>query len=454
MSQRLWLLGVVGLVLVGLLVACGSNYNSSTDGLLIVGSQGSALLETFSFTLDHGSVSAIANAPADTSNETCVLPGQPQSMVIDPAGTYVYAILQKVNDCSNSQPGILAFQVSSGGSIAQVGNVVTPNAGSVLIQGTTTSEQVATVPNQLFMDSAGKFLFVANLATTDSANNAVPGSVSVFTVSAGTLTEVAGSPFFTSFPAMTTQQAAPNIVAVAASPTVFPSIGINGVVNSVCQVGANPPTGEYLYAVDSVNYMVYEFSVDTTTGVLGNPPGKSAVQSFVTDAIPAGVAVDPCDRFVYVTGSLHNTISGFQLCSVVIVGTNSPCPNADGSLVKIPGSPFVLSAAANGPGPIAIDPYGNNVYALDKLSNTISGFTISPVTGSLAAINPPTVATGVGPTSIVIRGDDSWMFVANNGSGSQGGSTVSQYSITPSSGVLTAFPNIYTDNYPWGLAVK
>ena len=33
----------------GLLVACGSNYNPSSDGLVLVGSQGSALIETFSF---------------------------------------------------------------------------------------------------------------------------------------------------------------------------------------------------------------------------------------------------------------------------------------------------------------------------------------------------------------------------------------------------------------------
>jgi hypothetical protein len=54
----------------------------------------------------------------------------------------------------------------------------------------------------------------------------------------------------------------------------------------------------------------------------------------------------------------------------------------------------------------------------------------------------------------VIRGDDNWMFVANNGSSSLGGSTVSQYSIAPSTGQLTVEPAIQTDNYPWGLAVK
>ena len=65
MSKRLaWLLGVVGLVLIGLLVACGTTYNSSSDGLVLVGSQGSGLIETFSFNLSSGHASAVDNTPA------------------------------------------------------------------------------------------------------------------------------------------------------------------------------------------------------------------------------------------------------------------------------------------------------------------------------------------------------------------------------------------------------
>jgi hypothetical protein len=56
--------------------------------------------------------------------------------------------------------------------------------------------------------------------------------------------------------------------------------------------------------------------------------------------------------------------------------------------------------------------------------------------------------------SIVIRGDDNWLFVSNYGAGNAGGTTVSEYLVTPESGALTALPAIQTDNYPWGLAVK
>jgi len=133
----------------------------------------------------------------------------------------------------------------------------------------------------------------------------------------------------------------------------------------------------------------------------------------------------------------------------VAVMANGPCPRADGSLVEIPGSPLALSGSANGPGPLVVDPYGNNVYVVDTLSNTVSGFKISPVSGSLSALSPATVATGTQPSSMAIRGDDNWLFVTNYGS-----ATVSQYSITPATGALSVLPPIGTDNYPWGVAVK
>jgi 6-phosphogluconolactonase (cycloisomerase 2 family) len=79
----------------------------------------------------------------------------------------------------------------------------------------------------------------------------------------------------------------------------------------------------------------------------------------------------------------------------------------------------------------------------------VSAFKISPVSGSLTAATPAVVATGAQPKSIAIRADDNWLFVANYGSAS-----VSQFSITPATGALSALPVIGTDNSPWGVAVK
>src|SRR5260370_27990373 len=243
MSKRLaWLLGLVGLVLIGLLVACGTTYNSSSDGLILVGSQGSGLIETFSFNVGNGNVSAVDNTPADTANKTCVLNGVPSSLVMDPAGAFAYAIINTNPACSGSTNGILAFKVNSSGTTTAVGSQV--------------SFKGDVVPSMMVMDPAGKFLFVANRGTT------VPGSVSVFAIgSGGTVTEVAGSPFSTPPPPI--PQSNIDIVSVAVTPTVFPAIGINGVQNSVCSaVGLNPPTSQYLYAVDGIGNQVVEFTVN------------------------------------------------------------------------------------------------------------------------------------------------------------------------------------------------
>jgi 6-phosphogluconolactonase (cycloisomerase 2 family) len=457
MSKRFgWLLGAVVLGLIGLLVACGSNYKASSDGLLLVGSQGSGLIETFSFTLNSGSISAISNTPNDTSNELCVLNGVPSSLVADPAGTYAYTIINASSLCNNPTPsttGLLAFKVNSDGSTTQVGSQVPLNPETITILGTTNTEPVPVFPGTMVMDPAGKFLFIADRATVDISGLYVPGAVSVFAIgSGGSLTEVAGSPFFTSTFPTTLNQTGLDIVSVAPTPTVFPATGINGVVPSVCsEVGNNPPTLEYLYAVDGLGNQVFEFSVNTTTGGLtfiSQPPVS-------TDPTPAGVAVDPCNRFVYVSDSLTDKVSAYSMCNGTVTSQQIPCSALPaGALVPVAGSPFALSGSTNGPGPIVVDPYGKYVYVLGTLSNTINPMRITSISGALAPINPATVATGTGPVSIVIRGDDSWLFVANHGTPTIGGNTVSQYAITPESGALTAQPAIQTDNYPWGVAVK
>jgi len=430
MSKRLWLLGVLVLVSIGLLVACGSNYNSSSDGLLLVGSQGSGLIETFSFGLNSGHVSAISNTVADTSGKTCVLGGSPSSIVIDPAGAYAYAIIDGTG-CGNGI-GILPFKINSSGTLTQVGT-------SPITDSRCTPQNLGNCAVSLAMDSAGKFLFVTE-----------PNEVDVFAIGSGaSLTQVAGTYNFNLANGFRPQ----NFVAAAPTPTVFPKIGINGVQNSPCSApGTPPPTSEYLYAVDSANYVVWEFSVDMTTGALGNLPGASQVPYVPTGQVPAGVAVDPCDRFVYVSDTITSQVSAYTICTVVISG--GACPLADGSLHEIVGSPFSLSAGATAyPGPLVVDPYGNYLYVLNTGSYTISPFKIAS-SGSISSLTPATVATGVGPVSIVIRGDDNWLFVANRGTGTQGGTSVSQYSVVPATGALNAAAPIQTDNYPTGLAVK
>ncbi len=300
------------------------------------------------------------------------------------------------------------------------------------------------------MDPAGKFLFVADRAIPQGAMT-IPGSVSVFSISSGTATEVAGSPFYPTNPAVPLAQQSMDIIAVAPSPTVFPPTGVNGVQNSACSdKGNTPPSTQYLYAADTLGNQVLEFQVDTSSGVLGYPGGATAARTFAADQVPGGVVVDPCNRFVYVSNLKTNKISGYTMCNGAL--TQSPlCPaTPDGSLVQIANSPFSLAGSANGPGPMVADPFGNYVYALDTLSGGVSTLKISPISGSLTA-NATVVATGFMPTAIAVRADDNWLFVANFGSSP---ATISQYTITPATGLLSPLPAVATDNLPYGIAVK
>lgn len=414
MSTRFaWLLGAVALVAIGVLVACGTTYNASSDGLVLVGSQGSAAIQTFSFNLGTGRISAIDNPTSSTVSDTCLLPGIPSSIVLDPAGAFAYAIVTANTACSGSVTGILAFKVNSGGTLTAVGP---PNPDPS--------------PVALAMDPAGKFLFVAE-----------GGGVNSYAISAGTLTPVESS--FT-LPAAIQL---PNFAALAATPTVLPTNGITG-QNAVCSdAGNNPPTSEYLYVIDSINNVILEFSVNTSTGALTNA-GPAA--PLPTGSVPSGVAVDPCDRFVYVANNQSNNISAYSICNGLVTQSSTKCPTVpDGTLVPLSGSPFTMGGTANEPGPILVDPFGNNLYVVGTGSGTVSIFSIAQISGALTAGNPATVATGARPTSIAIRSDDSWVFVTNHDS-----QTLSQFSVTPSTGNLTPLTVTDTDNYPWGVAVK
>ena len=97
-----------------------------------------------------------------------------------------------------------------------------------------------------------------------------------------------------------------------------------------------------------------------------------------------------------------------------------------------------------------MDAYGSFLYAVNTGSGSISSYKINSNTGGLTAfLGAPVVTTGQGANSIAIRSDDSWVFVANLTTGS-----LSQYAMTPSTGVLNPVGPVSTLVLPSGVAVK
>jgi 6-phosphogluconolactonase (cycloisomerase 2 family) len=278
-------------------------------------------------------------------------------------------------------------------------------------------------PVALAIDSAGKFLFVAN--GTD-------GTVTTFSVGNNATLTAVGT---TTLPNQAMVQT-PTASALAVTPTVYPF------QYAYCST-FTPPTTEDLYVTDSANYVILNYAV-SSTGALTLVPAANNATGVPTGSVPSGVAVDPCNRFVFVSNSQQNSVSAYTICSAVSVGSTL-CPFADYSLHSVAGSPFNITGQV--PGPLTVDAYANFLYIVNTGSSNVTGFRISASTGGLTAIG--TYAAGVGANSIAVRSDDSWVFVANSTA-----STLSQYGITPSTGVLAPQPVTTTFNIPTGVAVK
>ena len=393
-----WVLAIAALVAAGAMLACSTKYAASSNGLVVVSTQGNAVMDTFSLDLGNGDVTEINNVNGPPTN------GVATSVALDPAGAYAYVLISQSTFVNNSATGVESYPILSDGKLGP---------------GTTVTLAGGVTPAAMVIDSAGKYLFVA-----DSS----PGAVSVLSIgSSGALTEVAGSPFL-----LPTQVGGPipSASALAVTHTVYPS--------AYASCSANvPPTNEDLYVTDATSYEVLNYSV-ASSGAL------TFVSKNVTGTTPSGVTVDPCNRFVYVSNSHDNDVSAFTVCNSVTLPT---CTLANYELLPISGSPF---SAGTNPGQLMMDAYANYLYVLDLGSDAISGYSVSSTTGSLTPLTPALVNTNSYPTSMAIRSDDSWMFVANLNS-----ANLSQYAITPSSGKLTPQnASVQTDNYPWGVAVK
>jgi hypothetical protein len=467
MRTRLaWILAILALVSISAVMACSTKYSSSSNGLLIVPSQAGGplvnnqlagpVMETFSLDLANGHVSEINNVNGPPT------PGLPTAVVLDPAGANAYVIVtQNPAVIGGSATGIASFPVASDGKLGTAAtttlNTTAPTVTVVCVTPSGSQDisvpvlPTPVVPNSLVIDSAGKFLFVADVATsgqtqpytcnsaTDTSTVSVPGTVSVFAVSSGTLTEVPGSPF----PLPTDSGASTSSAsALAVTSTSFP------LLYSYCS-GFPPATTENLYVTDSVNDVLLNFSVSSTGSLI--PVPTSTTVGVPTGAVPSGVTVDPCNRFVYVSnagpGSNANTVSAYSICYTVNVSLPN-CSTPNYSLLAIKGSPFTVSPGDN-PGPLSEDAYGNFLYVVDTGSNVVSQFKLSPSTGALTPLTPAFVGAGQGANSIAVRNDDTWVFVANITAG-----TVSQFAISPSTGNLVPAPQpISTFNLPSGVAV-
>src|SRR5256885_5066551 len=223
-----WIAPVLALISIGFVVACSTKYSSSSNGLVVVPSRDSQVMQTFSLNLSNGHASQINNADGPP------ITGLSSSVILDPAGAFAY--VATTVDCTASgltavQGAILAYPVNSDGklsaSLAPVyltGNPAYPSTLPACGLDDASNPNAGNPIAAMVMDSAGKFLFVATApasAIFGSTTATLPSvGVAVFAIGANaSLSEVSGSPF-----ALPSQQVGqnPSPSALAVSPTVFP----------------------------------------------------------------------------------------------------------------------------------------------------------------------------------------------------------------------------------------
>jgi 6-phosphogluconolactonase len=369
-----WVLAPVAVFAIVLWNSCGSSSPANTS-LMWVATQGDQLVRTFTINQENGKIEPVGN-----SNGNPVPTGvQPVQMVITPDGKTMFM----VNSGANGKGGTITAYTFNGDSSLKA-------AGSGVTAGET--------PIALAVDPGGKFLFVANQGTSDDVTS---GTISVFSISGTSLTQVADSPFPTE---------------------VVGDVGGSGPTGL-----AVSPVGNYLYVANTFSNRVQSFSYNSSSGAL------TLIASYTAGTNPSGLAFSRCAGItsststgscpaadgnnLFVANSGSNNVSIFSAC-IQVSGT---CPTPNGTLTQIAsGSPV---AAGVDPAIIFTDPTSDFVYAVNRGSSEISEYQYSPATGVLTSL-----ATGSGGASVFSGGITqnvsnttstfNWVVLTNNGASS------------------------------------
>ena len=347
------------------LLSCSSSTNVNTTGYVWVATSGDQKLTVYAVNLGSGAASRVGDQVA-----TGV---QPSAMAMTPDRKVLFV-------ANASDDTVAIYTINSDQSLK-------PACASSQ-SCTTATVPTGDDPVALGVDPAGKFLFVANQGTFVDPTS---GTISVFSISGTTLTEVSGSPFPTEVLGDVT------------------GTGPTGVIAA--------PAGSFLYVTNQFNNTVERFTYDANSGALTLPPTR-----YTAGTNPAGMAFSRCAGFttatslcaaadgnnLFVANSGSNNVSIFAAC----IQVSPACANADGSLIALSSSPV---ASGISPTSFIINPVANFVYVVDSGANQISQFQYNSSSGGLTALSTPAVSTSSSPGAGGMTSDGSFLFVPDRG---------------------------------------
>ena len=320
-----------------------------------------------------GALSTVSGSPFHAGDINENVPGV---ITVTPSGKFLY-----VGSANSAQ--ISAFTIND------TTGLLTEVVGSPFPSGPSASVRV---------HPSGRFLYAANFDQ---------GSISVFDIApdTGALSEILGSPFGLPGLVMSlavhtsgnflyaTYAGTDGLLGIAVF-SVDPNTGaITRLVHSRLDLQAGNltmhPSGKSLYSARNDLFLMFSsvggtagiwtMTVDSVTGALTLPSNQA------TPAVnPTEVAIDPSEKFAYVSDDVQGTVGQFT----------------------IDGSSGVLThvadvAAGDQPFSLSTDAAGKFVYVANAVSNDISVFAINASTGGLTAISGSPFSAGTTPRGLV-----------------------------------------------------
>jgi 6-phosphogluconolactonase len=292
-----------------------------------------------------------------------------RSLLIHPSGKFMYAANSFEDDVS-------LYTLSPSGSITEV----TPRAAT------------GTTPSLLVMDPAGQYLYVANTASNNVSSFSIDSST-------GVLTAVTGSPFPIGAGALN----------MAVSPTgnfLYVTVGVsqNGSVGSVevwnlsagaltqiAQVepaGITPsglaisPNGQYLYTSNFGDNSISEFTINSDGSL--SPLGTVAAGLGILSS-PVAIMINNAGSYLYVVNESSATVVAYAIAS-------------NGALSLLPTSYSVVTNAS--PSFITSDASGLYFFVGNNTNPTIQLFSVNTGTGVMTSVT--SYSLGNATTSLAI----------------------------------------------------
>jgi 6-phosphogluconolactonase len=360
---RTTLASVVSLGLGFGVVACGPS--NTIDFLYVTSSkQDPGQINVYKVDSEVGALIPLVTSPYSSGG------ANPVADATSPNGKNLYV----VNHDSNT---IVVFAISTDGSISQQQSCATPGSS----------------PTQLAINAAGTYLYVVeSYQPSYSATNPGPGALVVFPINA---TGQLGA---------TSSLCTP----VANGTTGFFPVGNNPVAVDVVA------SGTYVYAINESDATISAFQV-------GSGGGLTPVGTYPVGVAPNAAASDPTSKFLYVTDGAANQMIGFLV-------------QLNGTLIPMQ-TPFKTDIL---PTSVKVDPRGIYVYVANYNANDVSAYTIDRGTGNATQIaGTTTYSVDTGPTCVLIDPAEArYVFTTNFL-----GNTVSGLSLNPATGALAAVQN-------------